>query len=73
MASKNPIMLTKEKKQQYEKIIDGDTPAWFKNAFSFLIDTVTEDLRSIDSKIEQVKCVKDQCDTNTTQIEGLMN
>ena len=64
-------LMSSEKKKKYDEIVESDAPGWFKNAFSFIIDTVTDDLHKIQVKLESANNVKQQCETNTAQIEDL--
>ena len=67
MAEENP---RGEISAEYAKILEG-APEWFKKPFSFLINTVTEELRKIDDKIEAADAIKEQCNTNTNDLKSL--
>ena len=73
MATANPMVIDDKRKQEYEKIVARDAPGWFKGAFKFLFDTVTEDLHKIDFKIESVNEVKKQCSENSDRINKLQD
>ena len=58
------------KSEQYAKMLE-DAPEWFKKSYTFLINTVTEDLAKIHYKIEAVNIVQAQCNTNTAELKSL--